>query len=646
MPSGCSIRALWILNNQDYVIFSRKFPVVEKRWRVACAKENDDNVKYAPLPNESELAAAFTDRKKREGSVRGYGLRTSQSIKGSDSWVDDPVTRHVISVYINKGEKEDTKLLWPLALHIKGPYSILVLLLVEPHHLKSYSRMCNRSDCGSAIGADENLSSLLLDLPSITGVILFRVEAFWNCSNSSPSCICKTRAFIVAHTIGDILVGETMEPEVLVAAPPSVGGLLDSLTGSIGITGISARAKPIAAPVAASNSSGTALSGTVMSDAPKMGSRPLDKDVIRSFISSAMPFGTPLDISYSNITAIKTTGFSSADMPPAERKQPAWKPYLYRGKQRILFTIHETVHAAMYDRDEIPDSILISGQVNCRAELEGLPDVSFPLTGLDSARVESLSFHPCAQVPEHGGDKQAVTFSPPLGNFVLIHYQASCSVGPPIKGFYQLSMVSENEGAFLFRLSLMEGYKAPLAIEFCTVTMPFPRRRVVSFEGTPSTGTVTHTDHSVDWKIITNTRSVSGKSIEATFPGTVRFAPWQPQRLPSSGSAFGSMADEDSDLETESSSMVNVEDYIMEKMSRDLQAVDLEEPFCWQAYNYAKVSFKMIGPTLSGMHVDPKSVSVFPTVKAPVEFSSQVTSGDYILWNTLGKCPVTATPKA
>ncbi|KAL3812740.1 hypothetical protein ACJIZ3_014008 [Penstemon smallii] len=622
MPSGCSIRALWILNNQDYVIFSRKFPVVEKRWRVECAKENDDNFRYALLPNESELAAAFTDRKKREGSVRGYGLRTSQSIKGSDSWVDDPVTRHVISVYINQGEKEDTTLLWPLVLHIKGPYSILVLPLVDPHHLKSYSRMCNRSDCGSAIGADENLSSLLLDLPSITG------------------------AFIVAHTIGDILVGETMEPEVLVAAPPSVGGLLDSLTGSIGITGISARAKPIAAPVAASNSSGTALSGAVMSDAPKMGSRPLDKDVIRSFISSAMPFGTPLDINYSNITAIKTTGFSSADLPPAERKQPAWKPYLYRGKQRILFTIHETVHAAMYDRDEIPDSILISGQVNCRAELEGLPDVSFPLTGLDSARVESLSFHPCAQVPEHGGDKQAVTFSPPLGNFVLIHYQASCSVGPPIKGFYQLSMVSENEGAFLFRLSLMEGYKAPLAIEFCTVTMPFPRRRVVSFEGTPSTGTITHTDHSVDWKIITNTRSVSGKSIEATFPGTVRFAPWQPQRLPSSGSALGSMADEDSDLETESSSMVNVEDYIMEKMSRDLQAVDLEEPFCWQAYNYAKVSFKMTGPSLSGMHIDPKSVSIFPTVKAPVEFSSQVTSGDYILWNTLGKCPVTATPKA
>ncbi|KAL0457300.1 UNVERIFIED_CONTAM: AP-5 complex subunit mu [Sesamum latifolium] len=213
-------------------------------------------------------------------------------------------------------------------------------------------------------------------------------------------------------------------------------------------------------------------------------------------------------------------------------------------------------------------------------------------------------------------------------------------------------MVSENEGAFLFKLSIMEGYKAPVTIEFCTVTMPFPRRRVVSFDGTPSIGTVSYTDHSVEWKIITNTRSVSGKSIEATFPGTVRFAPWQAQKMPSSGLALGSMTDEDSDLETESGgSMVNVEDYIMEKMSKDLQAVDLEEPFCWQAYNYAKTNsmtagFFQDGRTFNvGMSIDPKSVSVFPAVKAPVEISTQVTSGDYILWNTLGKCPVAATPE-
>lgn len=277
-------------------------------------------------------------------------------------------------------------------------------------------------------------------------------------------------------------------------------------------------------------------------------------------------------------------------MPPPDLKQPAWKPYLYKGKQRILFTVHETIHAAMYDRDEIPDNISVSGQINCRAELEGSPDVSFPLTGLNTAHVEGLSFHPCAQVPEHRSDKQAVMFSPPLGNFVLMRYQAKCSLGPPIKGFYQLSMVSEDKGAFLFKLHLMEGYKAPLTMEFCTVSMPFPRRRVVSFDGTPSIGTVSITEHSVEWKIVTGGRGLSGRSIEATFPGTVKFAPWQTQRLPPSRSGFGIIADEDSDVETENSNnVVNIEEFLMEKMSNDLPPVDLEEPFCWQAYDYAKV---------------------------------------------------------
>ncbi|KAJ0092897.1 hypothetical protein Patl1_25506 [Pistacia atlantica] len=650
MPVGCCIRALWVVNNLDAVVFSRRFPVVERRWQAACKTENEscseDPVNYTVLPllpTDSELAAAFAERKRREGSVRGFGIRVIQSTEGSDSWVDDPITRHVISLNIDVEEGGENHLLWPLVLHIKGPYSILVLPLVEPRHLKAYTRLCKRSDCGNAVGADDSLSSLLLDLPSITG------------------------AFMVAHAIGDVITGDVLEPEVVVNSSPSVGGLLDSLTGSIGISGISSRAKPVAAPVASSAPSGTAVVGTVTSDGPKLGSRALDKDALRSFISSAMPFGTPVDLNYSNIFAIKVNGFSSSDLPPQDLKQPAWKPYLYKGKQRLLFTIHETIHAAMYDRDEIPDSLSVSGQINCRAELEGLPDVSFPFTGLNAAHIEVLSFHPCAQVPEQGVDKQAVMFQPPLGNFVLMRYQAMCGLGPPVKGFYQLSMVSEDEGAFLFKLHLMEGYKAPLTMEFCNVTMPFPRRRVVSFDGTPSIGTVSTTEHSVEWKIVTSGRGFTGKSVEATFPGTVKFASWQIERLPSSRSLIGSTVDEDSDAETENANnMVNIEEYLMEKMNKDLPSVDLEEPFCWHAYNYAKVcampfnslfvlgfmtsgnnmkavSFKIVGASISGMSIDTKSVSIYPTVKAPVEFSTQVTSGDYILWNTLGKCPSVAT---
>ncbi|KAL1826873.1 hypothetical protein ACET3Z_005285 [Daucus carota] len=57
-----------------------------------------------------------------------------------------------------------------------------------------------------------------------------------------------------------------------------------------------------------------------------------------------------------------------------------------------------------------------------------------------------------------------------------------------------------------------------------------------------------------------------------------------------SSAGYGVLAGEDSDAEMESSNnMENVEDLLMEKMNKDLKSVDLEEPFCWQAYNYAKV---------------------------------------------------------
>ncbi|KAK6930066.1 Mu homology domain, partial [Dillenia turbinata] len=582
---GCSIRATWILNAQNVVVFSRRFPMAERRWREACNRENESCVEEDNL---------------KEGSAHGFGIRTAQSTEGSDSWVDDPIMRHILN------EEGENHLLWLLTLHIKGQYCIIVLPLVEPRHLKAYARICKRSDCGNAIVVDESVPSLLFELPSITG------------------------AFLVAHAIGDIIPGDMVEPEIVVSASPA-GGLLDSLTGGIGIAGMSARPKPVAASAAAS-AAGAFVMGAIASDAPKIGSRPLDKDALSTFISSSMPFGWyPLSWYCSSQAHLWTlaTPLYLLRRPMAFLNQTCLLRTSSNQHGSLTFSRENRgccsqfmrVFAAMYDRDEIPDSISISGQVNCRADLEGLPDISFPLTALNAAHVEVLSFHSCAYAPEQAVDKQAasVMFSPPLGNFVLLRYQAICGLGPPIKGFYQLSMVSEDEEAFLFKLSLMEGYKAPLTMDFCTITMPFPRR-VVSFDGMPSIGTVSTIERSIEWKIITSGRGITGKSVEATFPGTIRFAPWQTQRLPSSRQGFGNIADEESDNGAKSNSnMVNVDEFLMEKMNKDLPPVDLEEPFCWQAYNYAKVSLKIVGASLSGTSIDTKSVSIYPPVKAPVE---------------------------
>ena len=111
----------------------------------------------------------------REGSTRGFGIRVVESVQGSDSWVDDPIVRYIISLYISREEGDDF-LLWPLILHVKGPYCILVLPLVEPKHLEAYERLYKRPDCGTAIGMDPNVSSLLLDLPSITGYGMLHLQ--------------------------------------------------------------------------------------------------------------------------------------------------------------------------------------------------------------------------------------------------------------------------------------------------------------------------------------------------------------------------------------------------------------------------------------------------------------------------------------
>lgn len=602
---------------------------MEKRWRASWEAEGGGGgegdgwgagatTPPPQLPADHEVAAAFAERRKREGTARGSGIRTSLSSVGSDSWVDDPITRQVISLHIAK-EESDGFMIWPVVLQKRGWYYVLVLPMVDPQSFRAYENLLKRSDCGSSAKENGNLSSILLNLPCITG------------------------AFMVAHVIGDIITGDVAEPEVIISSGPSVGGLLDSLTGSIGI---SARSKPIAAPVAAPTASASSPVGAAQSESLKGGVRPFDKDLLRNFIIGAMPFGTPQDLNYANVNSIRTTGYSG-DPLPTDQKQPAWKPYLYKGRQRILFSSLETIHAALYDRDDVPDFLSVSGQVTCRAELEGLPDVSLPLTGLKTAHVEVSSFHHCVQASEPTNNKQTLVFQPPLGNFVLMHYQSPCNTAPPVKGFYQLSMVSENEGAFLFKLTLMEGYKSPFIMDFCMITMPFPRRRVASYEGNPSIGTVSMTEHSIEWRIVTSGRGLSGRSIEATFPGTVRFLPRTTQRTSSSFRLVSSTAyTDDSDNEQDNvKNGASLDDYIMEKINKDLQAVDLEEPLSWQAYNYAKVSFKITGGTLSGLTIDPKSVNIYPSVKAPPEYSMQASSGDYILWNTLGKCPTAILPR-
>lgn len=106
----------------------------------------------------------------REGSARGFGIRVAQLSRVSDSWIVDPISRHIVGLRVLKEEEEEEEfLLWPLVLHVKGSYCILALPLVEPRQFKEYESKSGRPWCGDSDGEEDSLSSLLLSLPCITG---------------------------------------------------------------------------------------------------------------------------------------------------------------------------------------------------------------------------------------------------------------------------------------------------------------------------------------------------------------------------------------------------------------------------------------------------------------------------------------------
>lgn len=566
---------------------------MERLWKQACEQQNSQDFIYCSVPFDSQVSASFVASKVAKN---GHG--------DGETLVDDPIMRYVMSLKVDGGR------LWPVVEYRRSGCFILVLPMVEPHQMAVYEDLCSSPGCGGAT-SDLGLSKLLLEMPCVTG------------------------ALAVAQALGDVLSGDLVEPELFTTSTASMGSFLDSLTGGmgVGISGIAARAKPVAVPVAAAANAVAAAAATATS-AITGGSRATlkssEKDALRSFISSAMSFGTALDVNSVNLAAVKSNGFTSLDVPIAEQRQPMWKPYLYRGKQRMAFAVHEVVTAALYDRDDVKDSISLTGEVLCRLDLEGLPEVSVQLITPATSSFDSLTFHLCAQAPEQGADKQTVTFTPPLGNFVLARYAAlPKAINPPLQGFYQLSMVSETEGAFLIRMRVMAGYKnTPMVMEQCSLSVPFPRRKIVGVEGVPSVGTVSQTDHSIEWKIVLG-RGLP-KGTEVTYPGTVKFASDVNRRTK------GELDDSDTEFDSQENEAF--------KGEANVQAADMEDPLCWEAYSFAKASIKVTGGNMSGISIDPKAVTVYPAVKTACEFSSQVLSGEYIFWNSLGRYPQAVPP--
>ncbi|GBG61197.1 hypothetical protein CBR_g19730 [Chara braunii] len=762
MLHSCSFRAIWVLNDNGDVCFSKRYPTVERKCRqlselAVRAADVDESqrriVEYRPLPYDNDLAGEFTrayvqrDKSDLEGAIR-----LTQTVPGTDAWVDDPFMSYLISLQFESpceeegghdegdedGEQDDddgggegamskppitTFRLWPLLVHQKGAFYVVGAPLVEPRHVVRYDELCTRNDCGGGSvphltrggrGGGKftaSISSLLVDLPSVTV------------------------GFALLHALGALASGEVGELEVpaqsagaggagvaytMAMASISInplGGMFDSLAGMARTASKSAPAPSIGAAASGSavgaasalglglgggggSGGGSALGGGGGTGGggvlpPPRVLRHSDKEAVRSFLNSAMPFGSPLDLSAVTLAAVRLHGFTAlADNVPGEQKQPAWKPYMFRGRQKISFKIVEILSASLYDRDDVSDLLTVAGRVDCRADVEGLPDVTFPLVFPAAAALQSLTVHHCAHRPETGhaintanisgggggggGGSDApivISFCPPLGNFELLRYRAEPRPRqspplpnqkpppPPLQGFYQLQMVSPDEGAFLIRLELLKGaggIKPAMVMEYCAFVISFPHRRVASLEGTPSLGTVTTTEHSVDWKIVIGGRTAIAKPLEVNMSGTIKFVPSSPQSTVGGGDGKlnGMQVDDedDEDEDEEDNSDISDDDEEngdggrrrrepwskreWERTGGDAKLGGWADPFSRGLYDYAKASFKLTGAPFSGVSIDTKALSIFPpTTKVPIEVAVEVVSGEYVFWNSIGKCP-------
>lgn len=90
-----------------------------------------------------------------------------------------------------------------------------------------------------------------------------------------------------------------------------------------------------------------------------------------------------------------------------------------------------------YDKDEIPDTLAMTGSIMCKAELEGIPDVTLGLNF--GPNIGNFALHPCVHAAELSSTRKLV-FSPPLDLISLCDFQVKNIDVYPLRGFYQMKV--------------------------------------------------------------------------------------------------------------------------------------------------------------------------------------------------------------
>lgn len=337
-------------------------------------------------------------------------------------------------------------------------------------------------------------------------------------------------------------------------------------------------------------------------------------------LCAVAPFGTPVDTNFSSIQAL----INNKDVIiPQKGKQPAWKPVQHKGKQHLVFNVKEEIRAAQHVKKECQDERQLFGIINCRADLEGIPEITANITSLSldflvvhpsvlegDTHVQAPSFQPSQLLkgPELMGRK--LRFRPPTESFPLCHYSAKTPHGLPVQGIYQM----QGDGnSVQVSVQLKLSTKLKNSFEYFEVHLPFFHRGpVVRVDSAgPSTGSVllSPDKRRLVWDV---GQKFPSKTLEASLNATVHFGEKRQQAAENQPIATGF----------------------------------IEDPFCTGINSYAQVFFKIQDFTMSGCAIDPRSLVVYPSGKYKLTITYEFSTADYKIWNTNGDALFAFPPPA
>ncbi|KAL6061238.1 AP-5 complex subunit mu-1 [Balamuthia mandrillaris] len=350
---------------------------------------------------------------------------------------------------------------------------------------------------------------------------------------------------------------------------------------------------------------------------------------LQTYIATALPFGRPLEMNPACLGMIRKQGFPPSDTSLSV-KRPAWKPYLYKGKQqRLEFTIHEEIKAAQYDKKDIADTWQVTGSITCKAELEDVPEITVCLTQNMPQSATTLTSAPASSSTRNTGGLPTLShftvspkvqasdvlatkklcFSPPLSPFTLCSYAATGLARLPIRGFYQMKEIENNQVKLLVQLKLEADVNNHF--EYCEVHIPFPNRgKIVATQVSPTAGTISFDTHeqTLIWNI---GQRFTARNLEVALPATLTFS--RKHRKPN--------------LSTE-------KQHHSERAGQGHQ-----DPFCTGSNSYVRLNFKILDYLLTGLTIEGKTLAIYPNTKLhQLNVQKEVIARDYYIWNSFGAC--------